>query len=169
MIFMLPGIKIIDLKKNPDERGSFTEIMREDWKDLLGEDKPVQSNFSITFPDIVKAWHRHVRGQVDYYVVLKGTIKVCAFDEMTGELTEHVLSGDKMQIMRVPGHYWHGLKTIGEPSMMIYFVTKLYDYQSPDEGRKPWDDKTVVPKTINGKATDPRVGKPWDWFASPHK
>ena len=35
---MLKGIKIKPLKRHFDERGSFTEIMRIDWKDILDED-----------------------------------------------------------------------------------------------------------------------------------
>jgi dTDP-4-dehydrorhamnose 3,5-epimerase len=85
-------------------------------------------------------------------------------------MLEVVLSGDKPQILRIPGHYWHGFKAIGqEPVYLIYFVNKLYDYQNPDEERRPWNDPTIVPQTINGKKDDPRIGKPWDWFHPPHK
>jgi len=53
-------------------------------------------------------------------------------------MLEVVLSGDKLQILRIPGHYWHGFKAIGqEPVYLIYFVNKLYDYQNPDEERRP--------------------------------
>jgi dTDP-4-dehydrorhamnose 3,5-epimerase len=34
-----------------------------------------------------------------------------------------------MQILRVPGKYWHGFKVVGnESAYLIYFVNKLYDY-----------------------------------------
>ncbi|MEM3648023.1 MAG: dTDP-4-dehydrorhamnose 3,5-epimerase, partial [Thermoproteota archaeon] len=76
---------------------------------------------------IVRAWHRHLRGQTDYFIVVKGAMKICAYDEETGELDEIIGSEDKLQIIRIPGHYWHGTKTIGvKPSLTIYFVTKLY-------------------------------------------
>jgi len=171
----LPGVKLVDLTRFPDERGIFTEIMRSDWKNLLGEDSIVQANFSITYPGIVRAWHKHERGQTDYFLVVKGSIKVCAYDDREGSPTkgcmvEVVLSEDGMQILRVPGHYWHGFKVVSpEPAYLIYFVNKLYDYQNPDELRRPWNDPTIVPKAINGKKDDPRVGKPWDWFYPPHK
>ena len=63
---MLDGVKIFDLKKFPDERGSFTEIMRTDWKEILGDEIPVQTNLSISFPNVVRGWHQHDRGQIDY-------------------------------------------------------------------------------------------------------
>ncbi|RLE90537.1 MAG: dTDP-4-dehydrorhamnose 3,5-epimerase [Thermoprotei archaeon] len=159
----------------PDERGIFTEIMRADWKDLLGEDSIMQANLSITYPGIVRAWHKHERGQVDYFLVVKGSIKVCAYDDREnsptkGHLVEVVLSEYRMQILRVPGYYWHGFKVVGnEPAYLVYFVNRLYDYKNPDEVRRPWNDPTVVPICINGKKDDPRCGKPWDWFYPPHK
>ena len=171
----LPGVKLADVTRFPDERGIFTEIMRSDWKDLLGEDSIVQANLSVTYPGIVRAWHKHERGQTDYFLVVKGSIKVCAYDDREGSLTkgcmvEVVLSEDRMQILRVPGHYWHGFKVVSpEPAYLVYFVNKLYDYKNPDELRRPWNDPTIVPIKINGREDDPRVGKPWDWFQPPHK
>ena len=167
---MLPGIVIKPLKRYVDERGFFMELMRSDWRDILGGDTFVQTNLSITYPGVVRAWHRHRRGQTDYFIVIKGCAKICAYDEESKELDEIISCGDNPQIVRIPGHYWHGFKAIGvEPVMLIYFVTKLYDYKNPDEERRPWNDPTIIPMSINGKRNDPRVGKPWDWFYPPHK
>ena len=71
---MLDGIIIKPLKRNVDERGSFSEILRTDWKEMLGEDNLSQANLSMTYPGMVRAWHRHERGQIDYFVVLKGAL-----------------------------------------------------------------------------------------------
>jgi dTDP-4-dehydrorhamnose 3,5-epimerase len=167
---MLKGITLKPLKRACDERGCFTEIMRQDWKDLLGQDQPVQTNSSITYPGIIRAWHRHNRGQTDYFIVLKGALKICAYDEETKELDEIISTGLDLQVLRMPGHYWHGFKAVGnETALLIYFTTKLYDYQNPDEERRPWNDPKILPKLINGKKDDPRTGKPWDWNLSPHK
>ena len=161
---MLEGIVIRPLKRMNDERGAFTELLRQDWKDLLGKDLPVQANFSVTYPGIIRAWHRHVRGQIDYMIVIKGSLKICVYDEETGELDEIISSGNDLQAVRVPGHYWHGFKALGdETAFLVYFTTRLYDYRSPDEERRPWDDPTIKPKSINNKKDDPRVKKPWDW------
>ena len=107
---MLTGIVVKPIKRNSDERGSFAEVMRKDWKDLFGEDEVAQANLSITYPGIIRAWHRHLKGQIDYFIALSGAIKVCAFDEKTSELNEAVSTGQIPQIVRVPGHYWHGFK-----------------------------------------------------------
>jgi len=167
---MLQGIRIRPIRRFPDERGFFTEVMRKDWKDLFGEDTVAQANLSFTYPDVVRAWHRHIKGQTDYFLALKGMIKICAFDDETAEVNEIISSGFDLQVVRMPGHYWHGFKALGnEPAMLLYFTTNLYDPANPDEERRAWDDPTIIPKIINGKKNDVRVGKPWDWNIPPHK
>jgi len=167
---MLDGMKVKPIKRLPDERGFFCEVMRTDWKELFGEDTIMQVNHSFTYPDVIRAWHRHLRGQVDYFLVLKGAIKICAFDDKKFELNEVVSSGSDLQVVRVPGNYWHGFKAVGnEPSMLVYFTTNLYDQADPDEERRAWNDSKLIPKIINGKKNDARIGKPWDWNYLPNK
>jgi dTDP-4-dehydrorhamnose 3,5-epimerase len=130
----------------------------------------ISQNLCTKVPKTVRSWKPLFEEQADYFFVARGYAKICAYDDTTQALLEVVLSGDKPQILRIPGHYWHGFKAIGqEPVYLIYFVNKLYDYQNPDEERRPWNDPQIVPKTINGKKDDPRTGKPWDWLHPPHK
>jgi dTDP-4-dehydrorhamnose 3,5-epimerase and related enzymes len=166
----LKGVKTYELNILPDERGFFAEALRRDWKELLEEEWVTQANISYSYPNIVRAWHKHQRGQTDYFLVLKGAMKICAYEEETGKMAEIIASGEKPTLVRIPGKYLHGTRTVSnEPSLTVYFVTRLYDYQNPDETRRPWNDPTIVPTEINGKKDDPRVGKPWDWFRPPHK
>ena len=172
---MIEGIVIKDLEKHVDERGFFTELMRDDWKKLLGKDCIAQFNFSYSFPGIVRAWHRHLQNQVDYFICIEGVIKVCAYDdredsETYGELDEIILSNERLSVVRIPGILWHGYKTVGtKPIKLLYGVNRLYDYNNPDEERRPWNDPTIIPKSVNGRTGDPRVGKPWNWNHPPHK
>jgi dTDP-4-dehydrorhamnose 3,5-epimerase len=168
--YPLKGVRIQEVNVLPDERGFFAEALRLDWKELLEEGWIEQANVSYSYPNMVRAWHKHLRGQIDYFLVLRGAMKICAFEEKTGKMVEVIASGEKPTLVRIPGQYLHGTKTVGaEPSLTAYFVTKLYDYENPDEIRKPWDDQTIIPTEINGKKDDARVGKPWDWFLPPHK
>ncbi len=163
---MLTGITITPLTTRADERGFFTEIVRQDWL----PDDIQQSNFSVTYPRTIRAWHRHIRGQTDYFIVLAGALQLCAYDDRSDELTEIISTGDILQIVRVPGHYWHGFKVVGdERAHLIYFTTALYDYADPDEERMPWDDPGVTPSSINGRTDDPRCNLPWDWWHRPFK
>jgi dTDP-4-dehydrorhamnose 3,5-epimerase len=163
---MLPGIRTKALRKLLDERGFFCETVRSDWKDLLEDDAIVQSNISLSYPGMIRAWHRHARGQNDYFLVLRGTLKICAYDDRPGsptlgELTEVVSSGESLQVVRVPGFYWHGTKALGnEPSLLLYFVNRLYDAHNPDEERRPWNDPKIV---------DKRTNEPYDWNKLPFK
>lgn len=172
---MIEGIVTKELKKFNDDRGFFSEILREDWKNLLGEDTIVQFNLSYSYPDIVRAWHRHLRGQIDYFICLTGAIKVCAYDDRInsktyGELDEIVLTGEDLRIVKIPGILWHGYKALGtKPIKMLYGVNKLYEYANPDEERRPWDDKTIIPESLNGKKNDSRIGKAYNWYYSPNK
>jgi dTDP-4-dehydrorhamnose 3,5-epimerase len=167
--YPLPGIRSQDINLMPDERGFFTEVLRQDWKELIDE-WVVQANMSYSFPGMVRAWHRHDRGQVDYFLVVQGAAKICAYDEKTQRLVEVIGNGRKPSITRIPGFYLHGFKAISdEPTLIIYFVNRIYDYKNPDEVRRPWNDPQIIPIEINGNKNDPRVGIPWDWFYPPYK
>lgn len=162
----LPGVRSFDIRKLPDERGFFAEAMRSDWPELLEGDTIVQANVSMSYPGMIRAWHRHRRGQVDYFVVVRGAMKICAYDDdpsspTHGGLDEVIASSERLQVVRIPGKYWHGTKTVSnEPSLTMYMVNRLYDVKNPDEDRRPWNDPAVV---------DPRLKAPFDWNRPPHK
>lgn len=150
---MIDGVELVTLKKNVDDRGFFTELMRADWTEILGEDSIKQAGLSMNYLGVVRAWHQHLRGQIDYFIVIQGVYKVCAYDEVSDELDEFIISADKLQVIRIPGIFWHGYKCLSEePSMILSFITNLYDYESPDEGRRPYD--SVI---------DPKTGKKYVW------
>ncbi len=167
--YALEGVRTREIDIFPDERGFFGEALRQDWQNFIDE-WIAQVNLSYSYPNTIRAWHRHLQGQVDYFLVLKGAMKICAYDENTKSIAEVIASGNKPTLVRIPGHYYHGTKTIGsESSLTIYFVTKLYNYIDPDEERIPWNDLRIVPSEINGNKNDPRTNHPWDWFYPPHK
>jgi dTDP-4-dehydrorhamnose 3,5-epimerase len=159
---LLEGVRIFEIRKNVDERGFFCEIFRKNWvNEILGEDEIVQANLSVSYPGMIRAWHRHHRGQVDYFLVLQGALKICAYEDQSKELNEIVSSGEKLQLVRIPGHYWHGFKNVGpKTAYAIYFVNRLYDYSSPDEERRLWNDPNIL---------DKNTGQAFDWNRPPHK
>jgi dTDP-4-dehydrorhamnose 3,5-epimerase len=168
--YALDGVKTYEINLLPDERGFFAEAFRQDWKEFFEDEQITQANLSYSYPNVVRAWHKHLLGQVDHFLVIHGAMKICAYDETTGKMAEVIASGEKPTVVRIPGKYLHGTKTVSStPSLTVYFVNRLYNYKSPDEHRRPWNDQTVVPTEINGKKNDPRVGKPWDWFRVPYK
>lgn len=154
---MIDGVEIRDLQPNVDERGSLTEIWRSDWE--FFDKEPEMSYVSESYPGIVRAWHRHQRGQIDHFVVPHGRIRVGIYDDRDGSPTEgeldtYVIGDRNMAVLRIPGDCWHGYKTIGdERATLINFPTNLYDYDNPDEQRLPYDTDKI----------------PLDWEEPPHE
>jgi dTDP-4-dehydrorhamnose 3,5-epimerase len=173
---LIDGVRVRDLRKELDERGYFAELMRDDWREFFGEDHLLQMNLAFSYPGIIRAWHRHMKGQNDYFACLNGSVKVCAYDDRPdsntkGELDEIVLNGkERLQVARILGPCWHGYKVVSsEPALIIYGVTRTYDLKNPDEERRAWNDPAIVPSALNGRSDDSRVGKSYDWNRLPHK
>jgi len=156
---MIHDVAVRDLQVNADERGSLTEIWRSDWDFYAGEDDPAMSYVSETYPGIVRAWHRHTRGQIDHFVVLDGKAKVGIYDDREGsptqeELDTYILGEGNESAIRVPGDCWHGFKAVGDERVLLAnFPTNLYDYDDPDEERLPYDTDEI----------------PLDWEEPPHE
>jgi len=154
------GVKTLTPQINFDERGFVTEIFRTDWLEFFNDIFPKQVNLSKSEPGTIRAWHRHNCNQIDYFLVTKGKMKICVYDgndksETFGKLVEVYAGEDEFKIVKVPGHYWHGTKTVSNiPSETIYFLTNLYDYENPDEERLDWNDMSII---------DPKTKKPYDW------
>src|SRR5487761_734595 len=97
---MIEGMRIYEPKKIIDERGYLVELIRSDWKNFLDDDTIAQLNLSCSYPGIIRAWHRHTRGQNDYIACLKGSVRVCVYDDREGSQTSHelneiILNGDE--------------------------------------------------------------------------
>ena len=154
---MISGVEVRSLQVNTDERGHLVEVYREDW-DEYGV-SPEMSYYSMTYPGIIRAWHRHLNGQIDHFVCPQGRIKIGIYDDRNdsptrGELDTFVIGEHNQQLIRIPGDCWHGFKAIGdEPSLLINYPTELYDYKEPDEVRLPYDTDKI----------------PLDWEEPPHE
>lgn len=149
-------VDVRDLQVNPDERGHLVEVFREDWE--CYDVSPAMSYYSVTHPSIIRAWHRHLEGQVDHFVCPSGKIKVGIYDDREdsptqGELDTFVIGEQCQRAIRIPGDCWHGFKALGdEPAILLNFPTNLYDYDDPDEERLAYDTDKI----------------PLDWEAEPH-
>lgn len=153
---MVEGVECRSLDVNVDERGHLVEMFRSDWD--LYEPAPEMSYYSLTYPGIVRAWHRHTRGQVDHFVCPSGRIKIGIYDDRDesdtrGEADSFVIGEHNQVAVRIPGDCWHGFKAIGDtPAVLVNFPTKLYDYDDPDEERLPHDTDEI----------------PFNWHEEPH-
>jgi dTDP-4-dehydrorhamnose 3,5-epimerase len=138
---MIDGVRIKRLEVNVDERGALTELLRRDDEFFEGFG---QAYVSMNYPQVVRAWHWHDR-QADFFVVVKGMVKVGLFDARLGsgtrgEVNEFFLGELNPLMVRIPPGVVHGYKTIGtEPSLLLNFPTEPYNRSDPDEKRLPWN------------------------------
>ena len=142
---MIQGVEIKQLTRHADERGYLMELVR--------SDDPIFSKFgqcyvSMNYPGVVRAWHWHKK-QDDFFVVVKGMIKVGLFDmregsPTRGEAGEYYLGDNNNIVLKIPPGVAHGYKTVGtEPSLLVNFPSEIYNREEPDEYRLPWDTDQI--------------------------
>ena len=140
---MIEGVQIKQLSKHADERGYLMELLR--------SDDPIFTKFgqayvSMNYPGVVRAWYYHQK-QDDFFVVVRGMIKVGLYDAREGsptrgEVNEFYLGENSNIVLKIPVGVMHGYKTVGtEPSLLINFPSEVYD--AKDEYRLPWDTDQI--------------------------
>ncbi|MBI1886281.1 MAG: dTDP-4-dehydrorhamnose 3,5-epimerase family protein [Chloroflexi bacterium] len=133
------------LAKHADERGFLMELLR--------SADPIFTKFgqcyvSMNYPGVIRAWHGHEK-QDDFFVVVKGMIKVGLFDmregsPTRGEVGEYYLGENNNIILKIPPGVAHGYKTVGgEPSLLVNFPSETYNLDEPDEYRLPWNTEQI--------------------------
>ena len=104
-----------------------------------------QVNFSLQYPGVVKAWHRHDK-QTDFWACLMGHLKVGVHRESDGASWMIVIGERRPGVVVIPPPLWHGAACVGPTSAgLLYYVTQTYDPAKPDEHRRPWDSVPGFP------------------------
>ena len=117
---MIEGVKVIPLKRIPDERGTVYHMMKctDPHFERFGE-----IYFSTVYKGVVKGWHRHREMTLNYACVL-GRIKLVLYDDREGsatkgELMELFLGPDDYALVVIPPGVWNGFKGMSEPYAMV--------------------------------------------------
>lgn len=98
-----------------------------------------QINYSVMYPHVIKAWHRHHK-QTDFWLVLHGHLKVGVHREDDGQSWTFILGEKKPGVLVIPPPLWHGAATVGpESAGLLYYVTHTYNPDEPDEDRRAYD------------------------------
>ena len=95
-----------------------------------------QINYSLIWPGVVKAWHRH-QHQSDFWLVLHGHVKVGVQRDGDDKRWMMVTGEKRPGILVIPPTLWHGMATVGsQPAGLLYYVTRQYNPDQPDEERR---------------------------------
>ena len=117
---MIQGVKIKQLRRISDERGSVWHMLRRDDPEFI---RFGEIYFSTVYPGAVKAWHFHKRMTLNYAVVA-GMIKLVLYDNRKksstrGELMEIYAGSLQYNLITVPPMIWNGFKGIGTEMAVV--------------------------------------------------
>jgi len=142
---MIEGVKTKKLVMHPDERGRLMEMLRVD-DDIF--QKFGQVYMTTVMPGVVKAWHHH-KIQTDYFVCVRGMIKLVLYDDRDGSPTKGEVSvffiGDHNHtLVTIPPGILHGFKGVSvEEAIVINTPTEPYNPANPDEFRRDAHDPDI--------------------------
>jgi len=135
------NIRVTPLSKFTDARGwSLNDIYSMTNQGALDKNGPseFQINYSILYPGIYKAWHRH-KNQDEYFCVLKGMAQVGVITDQGPK--KYFIGEHNPAVIHIMAGEWHGLTAVGnEPCGLLYLVTKRFDKNTPDEDRTHYTD-----------------------------
>lgn len=143
---ILEGVKIKKIKRFSDDRGFFSEIIKE------GEEtfRPIkQTSYTETYPGVIKAFHWH-RKQYDVWFPIKGSIQVVLYDlrkdSSTFKQTQVIYAGeDNPLLILIPPGVAHGYRVLGsQRAGLFYHTSEAYNSDQPDEERISFDDIQVA-------------------------
>ncbi|MCS0674072.1 dTDP-4-dehydrorhamnose 3,5-epimerase family protein [Cytobacillus firmus] len=144
---MIEGVKVKSLVKHCDDRGFFSELIRDDETHLLS--KFGQASWSMSYPGVIKAFHYHEK-QDDLWFFPSGNAQVVLYDLREGSVTKgetnvYYMGEENPIMLLIPQGVAHGYKVLGEkPAVIIYFTTESYNPINPDEKRLDWNDPNIA-------------------------
>jgi dTDP-4-dehydrorhamnose 3,5-epimerase len=140
---MIQDVVLKPLKVHADDRGHFMELLRDDDSFFT---RFGQSNYSVTLPGVIKAWHWHSI-QDDIWFVVSGMAQIGLHDLREGSPTRgqtdvHYLGEQNRGLLYIPHGVAHGYRVLGTtPVALIYHTTGVYNPR--DEHRIDWNDATI--------------------------
>ena len=162
---LITDVLLYPLKVNRDQRGTLTEVLKKNWKEVFSKDLPfAQSYISVTNPGFARdeeLWHFHPH-QTDRFVVMAGNCVFALYDARKNSKTFGVLNlflmgeknGEAQYLLLIPKKVLHGFCPVGEdPCCLLGFPTHLYE--PGEEGRISFDK-------FNACLSD---GTPFSWKA----
>lgn len=116
----IKDVRVIPLKRIPDERGTIYHMLRNDDPHFIqfGE-----IYFSTIYPGVVKGWHKHREMTLNYACIF-GRIKLVLYDDREdsptrGKIMEIFLGSDNYSLVIIPPLIWNGQKGMSHPYAIV--------------------------------------------------
>ena len=147
----IEGVKVIKLKKFPDERGSIYHMLRASDEHFT---KFGEIYFSKIYKGAIKGWHIHKQITLNYCVV-SGMVKLVLFDtrensSTKGNLMELFIGDDNYCLVQIPVGIANGHKGITETALLSNVPDVPYDQLSKDEMIRIDPHKNDIPYNWQG-------------------
>ncbi|MFA6238865.1 MAG: dTDP-4-dehydrorhamnose 3,5-epimerase family protein [Bacteriovorax sp.] len=131
---MIDGVKVVDLKKIPDERGTIFHMLRSSDPHFS---KFGEIYFSKIYRDAIKGWHTHQQLTLHYCVVM-GMVKLVLIDTRPnsptkGEVMELFIGEDNYKLVIIPPGVCNGHKGITESALLASCPDIPHDKLMPGE------------------------------------
>ena len=112
-----------------DNRGSFTEA--------LHSSERGQVSVNISKPGITKGQHWHHTKHEKFLVVSgNGVIRFRRVDLPNGDVLSYFVSGEKLEVVRIPPGYVHNIENLGDTDMVtLMWANEVFDPANPDTFR----------------------------------
>ena len=112
-----------------DNRGSFTEA--------LHSAERGQVSVNVSKPGIAKGQHWHHTKHEKFLVVSgKGEINFRMADDPNAKIITYKVSGDKLEVVRIPPGYTHNIVNVGDTDMVtLMWANEVFDPAKPDTFR----------------------------------
>lgn len=111
-------------KKNVDERGSFTELVR--------TDECGQFSISVSKPGIVRGNHYH-HTKLERFIVIKGKARISFSSVVNDDSYSFEVDDSDIKIVTIPVGYTHNIENIGDSEMILaIWCNELFDEKNPD-------------------------------------
>jgi len=128
------GVKVISLKRIPDERGTIYHMLRSSDEHFT---KFGEIYFSKIYKGAVKGWHIHKLLTLNYCVI-SGMIKLVLFDSREdsptrGNLMELFIGEDNYCLVQIPAGVTNGHKGLTDTAMLASAPDIPYDRLPKDE------------------------------------
>ena len=82
----------------------------------------------------IRAWHGHKK-EAKYVLVVRGAIKIATVPMGTDEISTHILSANKPQILFIPAGHYNGFMTLTDDAQVMFFSTVTMEEAKDDDFR----------------------------------